>query len=312
MNKNKEAMRWTAALTLCLAALLFFLRMAVIWRDVDTQSGLFSTGESTLCSVYNAAGVILLLGFLAGALVIQGIRKKKAPLQPKPADRTDPVPEEPEEEDPLFSENYDPGALPDEQAPREDPNLVAAATWEGTLSAFSYLLPGFGFLFFALSFVLQGSLDVLTALFCAVSAVCGGYFLIAGIYNRTEKKTLLAFGGLIPAVWATLRMIIEYRDVEKYANRSMYTANLIFLVAVVCFFVYQAQITLGHAGYAMPHSWFAAALLVLLFGLSARLPQLLGLVLDRLGEMDLVDAASLLLDLALTLFAGLKIRRMLR
>ena len=189
-------------------------------------------------------------------------------------------------------------------------DLAAASTWEGTLSAFSYLLPGFGFLFFALSFLLRGKLDGLTFLFSIISALCGAFFLFAGIRNRSDKSVPFAFFGLIPAVWATLRMVIEYRDVDKYVNRDLYTANLIFLIAVVCFFVYQAQVTLGNEAYAMPRSWAASALLVLLFGLSARLPQLIGLLADRLGEMDLVDAAGLVLDLSLTLFAGLKLRRM--
>lgn len=307
MNQNKEGARWIAVICLCLAALLFSLRMVLIWRDVDVSTGLFHGGASTLCMVYNGVGTALLVGALVAASVVRRLRKKngeesvpEAPVQP-----------DVNQDEPLFSEVMEPNqpAVPVREA---SDDLKTATTWEGTLSAFSYLLPGFGFLFFALSFVLQGNKDALTLLFCLVSAACGGYFLLMGFRNKTDRNVPLAFFGLIPALWATLRMIIEYRDVDKYANRGMYTANLIFLVCVVCFFIYQAQVALGNKTYAMPLSWFASALLVVIFGLSARIPQLLGLLFDRLGTMDLVDAASLLLDLSITLFAALKIRRMLR
>lgn len=309
MENRKEVIRWIIAGALVIASLLFAVRMVVIWRDVDASTGLFRTGDSSFCALYNVTSVLLLVGALAAALAAGRMWRKNGP----PAPKGDPVREAMRRNDPFFSEldDYDDEEESEDYA---DPQTAAAAasTWEGTLSAFSYLLPGFGFLFFALSFVLQGGRDLLTVLFCMISAACGLYFLIAGLRNSPDKSVPFAFAGLTPAVWAALRMIIEYRDVEKYANRGMYTANLIFLVAVVCFFVYQSQVALGNESYAMPLSWFATALLVVIFGLSARLPQLLGLVFDRLGKMDLVDAASLLLDLALALFAGLKLRRMAR
>ncbi len=310
MIKNKERMRWIVTLTLCATAVLLFLRMVIIWRDVDPSTGLFRAGAGKLCALYNVAGVVLLAALLVGALVVQSRRKKK-----KPAPTVDDLVREIiDRNDPLFTDDERP--MGEEEIAKDSPDTYAdvcnASTWEGTLSAFSYTLPGFCFLLFAYAFIRQGNRDVLTILYSALSVLCGAYFLLMGIRNRAAKNVPLAFFGLIPAAWATLRMIIEYRDVDQYANRDLYTANLIFLIAVVCFFVYQAQVTLGLKTYSMPLSWFAASLLVVALGLSARLPQLVGLVAGRLGALDRVQAVGLLLDLSITFFAGLKIRGMLQ
>lgn len=306
MNDPKRGLARAAAATFLFSIALFLLRMVVIWRDVDSATGLFRQPTSFLCGVYNGVGAVLLGVYFLAALVLYA-RSKKTPAAPvqdpdaelsEALDRFDHVFSEEEEEEKV--DDPVPGAVRD------------AATWNGTLSAFSYFLPGFGFLFFALSFLLQGKMDLLTVLFCLLSAASGVFFLLSGTLNRSKRHGQLAFFGLIPALWATLRMVIEYRDVEKFINRGLYTGNLLFLIAAVGFFIYQAQMILGEENYAQPQSWAATALLVILFGLSARLPQLLGLFLDRLGTMDLRDAASLLLDLSLTLFAGMKVVKMLR
>ncbi|MBQ3865508.1 MAG: hypothetical protein II776_01305 [Clostridia bacterium] len=313
MNERNNGLFRAVAASLILAAGGALLRLILIWRDVDPATGLFRNGGSFLCGLFNVGGVVLLAGYLTVAMILQARRKKAEELPAPPAEPE----EEPEDEydrfDKLFADETDGRIAPvGKSDPGVPPDVKSALTWDGTLSAFSYFLPGVGFLFFALSFILKGQMDALTFLYSIVCALCGGYFILAGLRNRADKPVPMAFLGLIPALWGTLRMIIQYRDVQKYVNRGLYVGELLFLISVVCFFVYQAQIALGDPGYAMPLTWVAAALLVVIFGLSVRVPQLFGLVLDRLGSADLTDGAGLLLDLSLTFFAGMKLSAIVR
>ena len=64
MKRNKEGMRWIVAICLSGSALLFFLRMLIIWRDVDPSTGLFRPGAGLLCSIFNGVGVFLFIASL--------------------------------------------------------------------------------------------------------------------------------------------------------------------------------------------------------------------------------------------------------
>ncbi len=303
-EKNLNRLFWGI---LVISAPVFLLRLFIYWSEIEPSSGFF-VGKGIPCLIYN------IIGFLVFALCLffawrkvggkVGVKEKKVSRDPK-ASRN--------EEEFFFQDDE---VSPAESEPREENTLddyvEKIATWQGTLSAFSCFLPGFGFLAYALSFATEKGLfsDPYRLIFSILSALSGAYFLFAAAGNSSKKSIFRAFFSLVPALWCTVRMVVEYRDLTRFVNKSLYIGQFLFIISALIFFLYQSQLLLKEKALFDPNALAFSALPAIFFGITSRLPQLFAVVMDRIS-MDLVDASSLLIDLAITLFVWIKIRQIL-
>ncbi len=220
----------------------------------------------------------------------------------------------PEEEENLFLEE-DGGFL--EENPLNLPLLEGAAKkasiWTGTLSAFASFLPGFGFIAYAIAFFLQnrGEANAFSSVHMILSVLSALFFLIFSFRNSPKKSKIFAFFALSPAFWCTLRMVIEYRDLTRFMNKPLYVGQFLFIISVLVFFLYQAELLLGEKNVSNPNFYAFFAASTLFFGLSARLPHLIAGIGGKVS-LDLFDASSLLIDLTITLFAATKLSAFLK
>jgi hypothetical protein len=183
-----------------------------------------------------------------------------------------------------------------------------ASRWSGTFSAFATILPGFGFFAHALSLFFHSKTNVspYTLIFALFSLLSGAFFLFFAFRNSIEKTSFLAFCALIPAFWCAVRMVVEYRDIARFVNKSLYIGQFLFVISLLVFFLYQAQTLLGEENFVSPNFYVFSGLATAFFGLTARLPQLLAVMGEKIS-MDLVDSSTLLMDLAITLFVIVKL-----
>ena len=176
------------------------------------------------------------------------------------------------------------------------------------LSAFLSILPGFGFLCYSLAFILTGlHRESYHLLYTILSTLSGAYFIFTAIGNSERKNKLRAFFALTPAFWCTMRMVVEYRDLTRFINKSLYVGQFLFVLSAMIFFVYQAQLLLDEKTMLCPNAVAISALSVVFFGFTTRLPQLIAVFGDKVS-VDLIDTAGILIDLAITLYALTKIR----
>jgi len=295
MNFNKQLYRKCLLILCLLTPVMFALRLVTYFSDLDVASGFFR-GSGTTCLIYNVVGfcfffLSLLLSF-----------SKKGTLVSTAA------PKSHESEELLIhnQEIFD----AEEIYPQYFHQGFTRKTviWNGALSAFSTFLPGFGFLAYALSFFMDKSLsaDLFGILFSVLSVLSGAFFIYTAIRNSPELDRKQALFALLPALWCTARLVTEYRDLARFVNKSLYVGQFLFLISAMIFFLYQAQLLLGEDSLTRPNSYAFTALPVVFFGLSARLPQLIAGMADRI-RLDLVDASGILIDLAITLYVLIKI-----
>lgn len=337
MELNEKLYRILSRSLLALAPVALVLRILVYWKEIQIDSAFFRD-DGLICSIFN--GICFAVFF---ACLVASFLKAKPAGSAEERTLPDLTVEEDEEngEAEEDEEDEEDGELPpllfSEQTEQDSPLLVEEdpvpapapvriikrhseadelsgfaariATWHGTLSAFASLLPGFGFLAYTLSFF--GSKEQINTPFHRVliflSILCGLYFLWTAFFASAEKSAFRAFAALVPSLWCCVRMVLEYRSLARFVNKPLYIGQFLFLLSCLIFFLYQAQILLGERAMLRPNSFVFPALPVVFFGLTVRLPQLVAVLGDRI-TMDLVDAAAMLIDLALTLYVALKIR----
>ncbi|MBR3837136.1 MAG: hypothetical protein IKJ74_03235 [Clostridia bacterium] len=277
------------------------LRLFTYWTELEGATGFFA-GNGTACFIYNV------LGFAVFALcLLFSMNKGGSLLSDTPAQAEENSEDRllaQSEED--FFEEMNPSA-----PSAKDPLPFfsgAVSTWQGTLSAFATFLPGFGFLAYSLSFFATGQTsDPYNMVFALLSALSGLYFIVLARSNSVEKSRGKAFFALIPALWCTVRLVVEYRDLARFVNKSLYIGQFLFVISALLFFLYQAQLFLGEKPFDRPNSYAFSALAVAFFGITCRLPQLIAVFGDK-AAVDLVAASSLVIDLAITLLALIKAR----
>ncbi len=300
MNFNKRLYRKALFVLGVVTPVMFVLRLITYFSELDVASGFFH-GNGILCNIYNVAGFLVF--FLS---LVLSFSKKGSPVStasPKSNENTELLIHRQEvfDEEEIYPQYFHQGFT------------RKTVIWNGTLSAFATFLPGFGFLAYALSFYMGQSFtaDAFGILFSVLSVLSGAYFIFTAIRNSPELDRKLAFFALLPALWCTARLVTEYRDLARFVNKSLYVGQFLFLISAMIFFLYQAQLLLGEDSLTRPNSYAFTALPVVFFGLTARLPQLVAGMADRV-RVDLVDASGLLIDLAITLYVLIKIRAIMK
>ncbi len=322
MKFDRKLFRCVIFVLSFLSLIAFGLRCYTYWNEIEVATGFFS-GNAIACSVYNVAGFLV---FFLCLLLSQ--KKGGALLSDAPLAET----EKAEEEDLIahFEEEDQIAGLTEEEpiadtckeenqtkpapaASDELPDFCAKTVlWQGTLSAFCTLLPGFGFLAFSLSFIATNALsDPYQLIFAVLSALSGAYFLFTAMVNSPKKITSRSFFALIPSLWCTVRMVVEYRDLVRFVNKSLYIGQFLFIISTMVFFLYQAQLLIGDKPLNRPNAYAFSSLAVVYFGITCRLPQLIAVLGDKV-TVDLIGASSLMIDLAITLYALIKIKTILK
>ncbi len=315
MKQNRNLLTYTVVLIAVLIPPALALRLYAYFYDLDVATGFF-LAKSTACTVYNGIGIfVFLLCLLLGAL------KKDLP-SPK---RKEKITEEegtavfdeafsfPEEKESLILEEEDVFKAPPLNLPLLEGSAKKASLWTGTLSAFASFLPGFAFAAYAVVFFMQNK-TAGTAFFSAhgvLSLLSGLFFLIFSLRNSPKKSKVISFFALVPAFWCTLRMVIEYRDLTRFMNKPLYVGQFLFIISALVFFLYQAELLLGEKNFSNPNFYAFFAASTLFFGLSARLSQLIA-AFGGVISLDLIDAAAMLIDLTITLFAATKLSSLLK
>lgn len=284
-----------------LAPVALGLRLFTYWEELEVTTGFFS-GNGAGCFLFNLAGFIvfflclLLTGYKGGSFVGESAAKSSA----LKVEEDDVLRQEEEE---LFDEVV-------EDYPEFFLHGFAkkCAEWFGTFSAFAALFPGFGLISHGVSFLVEKEnlSDTYAMIYAVLALISGGFFLFYAFRNSAERSRFAAFLALVPAFWCTLRMIIEYRDLTRFLNKSLYVGQFLFVISALIFFLYQAQILLGEEKISRPNAYAFSGLCTVYFGLTARLPQLIAIMGERV-QFDLYTSTALLADLALTVFVVSKI-----
>lgn len=298
MNFNRTSFRKVALGALVSGVLALSFRLISYFTELDPETGFFVSG-APFCTAFNAILFLWLLFF-----VVFGVfgRDQNAP---------DPSGKKTvREADLILKTERDYADDPDENDLIE--TARSASIWTGALSAFSSFLPAFFLFFTAYTFrdeFLDGDAFILVYAFFAILA--GAAMLVLALMNNKKKSLLAPFPALAPALFLALRLVIEYRDIMRFANKALYIGQFLFIVVQIVFFVYRAELLFGIKSYAHPKAYAWSALAAFYFGVTARLPALFAVFADRVA-WDMKDMAVLLLDLSLTVFAGVKFFALLR
>ena len=296
-------------ITLVAISLLCFvstaLRLAVYWKEVDGATGFFST-NGTFCSVYNVIafvvfGICILLTLKKGGQKISESTRShhRTAMENEVLSASD---------DEAFFYKEEPIEPVRESLPSFPKKTVC---WQGTLSAFASILPGFSFFACAIAMFFSGqTLTSYHTLFILLSVLSGAYFIHSAFSNSAVKNKIRPFFALCPAFWCTVRMVVEYRDLVRYVNKSLYIGQFLFIIATLLFFLYQAQLLVGEKTLSRPNAYAFSALAVLFLGISCRIPHLIAVLGDQMA-VDIIDATSLLIDLSILFFALIKVKTIL-
>ncbi|MBQ4036767.1 MAG: hypothetical protein IJC84_01420 [Clostridia bacterium] len=281
-----------------LAPVAIFLRLHTYASDLEPATGFF-VRESLSCLIYNIIGFAVFALSVLLALTRGGETFSSSDDQSR---------EEILLQDPTRSE-----AEMDVPDGHLHGFAKCASVWEGTLSSFASFLPGFGMLAYALAFFTDKELlsDPYHLTYALLSVASGAYFILYALKNNPVRTRLRPFFALVPAFWCTVRMVVEYRDLARFVNKTLYIGQFLFVISALLFFLYQAQLFLGEKPMTRPNSYAFAALAPAFFGITARLPQLIAVAMDRVS-MDALDASSMLIDLAITFFVCVKIQSVWR
>ena len=293
MNLNRNVLNTARKLLTVTAIVAAVLRLATYWLEIEANTGFFRK-SGTLCTVYNVIGFVVF-----GLALVFSMKKTKESVKPTPVFQPTETALIAEEEEASVS------ILPESERLSEFPRKIAR--WNSFSEAFFSLLPGFGFLCYSLAFVFAGlHRESYHLLFTVLSTLSGDYFLFSAIGNSERKNKFRAFFALAPAFWCTMRMVVEYRDLTRFINKSLYVGQFLFILSAMIFFVYQAQLLLDEKAMLCPNAVAFSALSVVFFGFTTRLPQLIAVFGDKV-TVDLIDTAGILIDLSITLYAVTKI-----
>ncbi|MBR5295536.1 MAG: hypothetical protein IKU24_02980, partial [Clostridia bacterium] len=156
MKLNRNLLKSFLIFVCILIPVLWVLKLYTYWNDLDISTGFFFE-KSLSCTVCNIIGFLVFFLCLILAFVKKDLPSKQGKKETK-------IPEtsfDEKEDEFTFSTEEEPAFLDEVASAYEMPSLPLdflegpskkAATWNGTLSAFSSFLPTFGF--FALAFSL--------------------------------------------------------------------------------------------------------------------------------------------------------------
>lgn len=310
MRFNRKRLNFVLIPVSAVAVIALVLRFYTYWVELDLPTGFFER-TAIACLIFNIFGFIVFALCLLLSLSKSGrdTEKNNKSMPPDEADLLVHNPELPEAEQD-YPEYFLQGFA------------RKSAVWRGTLSSFASFLPGFGFLSYALSFFAEGALKAVSGswftaslshlqdpyhlIFALLSFASGFYFLIYALKNTPERDKIRPFFALAPAFWCTLRLVIEYRDLTRFLNKELYIGQFLFIISAMVFFLYQAQLLFGEKPLYRPNSYAFSALAAAYFGITARFPQLIAAFGDRIS-LDIVDSATLFIDLAITLYIVVKL-----
>ncbi|MBR5295876.1 MAG: hypothetical protein IKU24_04725, partial [Clostridia bacterium] len=273
MKLNRNLLKTILVLIYILVPFACFLRIHTYWNDLDIYTGFFLE-KSLSCTIYNGIGFFVFFLCLLLPFV-----KKDLPSKKKKEEKLPELFLEEKEDDFTFSTDEEPAFLDEVASVYETPPLPLdflegpskkAATWNGTLSAFSSFLPIFGF--FALTFSVFANSKTQNGIFspfyAVITVLSGLFFLVLTLRKSPVKSKVIAFFALSPALWCTMRMVIEYRDLTGFMNKSLYTGQFLFVVSALIFFLYQAELLLGENALTKPNSYAFFGVSTVFFGLT--------------------------------------------
>ncbi len=313
MNLNRNLLKHLTIATFVIIPIAFILRLVTYFKELEITTGFFRE-DGIFSAVYNGIGFGIFFLCLALSFVKKDLssKKKKTPPAPQTLTEEDVFPFDDSEDRSLLEGEVE-TVFEVEEDPRRFFKGVGKriSMWSGPFSAFATLLPGFGFIAYAFALFFHGEEDSYRNLFAILSLLSGLFFLVFAFRNSPVKNKFMAFFALIPALWCTARMVIEYRDLTRFMNKSLYTGQFLFIIAAMIFFLYQAQLLLGEDVLTKPNFYAFPALCVVFFGLTARVPELIAGIGGKIS-MDLIASSSLLIDLAITLFVAVKLKSILK
>lgn len=297
MKLNRSLLKKIVILLSVLTPVCFALRVYTYWKEFNPNTGFFR-GEAFGCTLFNIFALIVFFLCLVFSFSKKGIALTKK--QPKIETALSP-------EDELLLQAKDLDLYEEEESNCTEFEKTVR-TFRGTLSAFGSLFLAFSFLAFGIGIILtKENLSDFYHLALLAFAFFSGFFYLAFTFkNSTEKSSAMAFAALSPVLWCTLRLLSEYRDLTRFMNKSLYVGQFLFIITALVFFVYQAQLILGDEKLLFPNSYAFNLASLLFLGLVARVPALIAFLGDRIA-FDLADTTSLIVDLAITVFAGIKL-----
>ena len=300
MNFDRKLFQRMLILLSMVAVFAVVLRLFTYWQELDPATSFFRA-SAPACLIYNGIGFVVF--FLCLALSMK--KGGDASDVPDASEALTPYYEEDDRDEKGFFEEQENEELQGDSLPDFSRRV---ATWEGTLTAFLSFLPGFGFIAYSLSSFTKTAVvsDPYRMIFAVLSALSGLSFLYLTLKNSGKADRVRPFLALIPCFWCTARLVVEYRDLARFVNKTLYIGQFLFIISALVFFLYHAQLLFGEKALTRPNAYAFSALAVVFFGVSCRIPQLIAVFGDR-AIVDLVDASSLFIDLALTLFAAMKI-----
>lgn len=312
MNYNRKAFFAVFTVLAPLTVAAFVLRLVILFGGVDGETGFF-TGSPLLCIIYNILAFVVLISLLAVGNLFRGKKEKRVQ---EVRENADPSPAR-EESAPDFLYRQSSQHRKETESGTEEKNSQKikltgisriAVTWNGTLSCFSQILCGIFFLVSALFLCPvdgqpMANEELILAVFSALSGAC---ILLNAVLNSSKYLPWRFPLSLAPVIWCAARMIVEYRDLMKYVNKTLYVAPFLYLISVMLFFLYQSQKTLDTDSDSPSGLYLATACATVYFGLSSQLAQAFFLASDRF-QTDTADAGLLMLDLCITFYALMKI-----
>lgn len=296
MKFNRRLLEKLLILLAILTPVCIALRLFTYWNELNVSTGFF-LGASTGCLLFNIFAFLvfflcLCFSFSKKGKSLNKRRSKAKEVLLKEDELLIQTKRLSDDEDKLTLSGFD----------------KAVGTWSGTLSAFAPLFLALAFICFGVAILLEKEnySNYYQLALTGFSFLSSLFFLFLAFKNTAEKSPAMAFLGLSPVLWCALRLLCEYRDLTRFMNKSLYVGQFLFVISALIFFVYQAQFLLGDKNLLRPNSYAFNALLVLFLGLGARLPHLIALLGDK-TTMTLSDSTALLVDLAITVFAAIKI-----
>lgn len=301
MQQQKSFLSRIVPTLLILAPFALIFRLFIYWQEVDPATGFFKE-TGLYAAVFN--GVAFLVFFFC--LICAFLKFKNSPWQWEETAKEKEEPVNPKTLDLIFVSTEETSVNPAPESPE-----IQALSWKGSLSAFGALLPGFAFLaYFALAMtdeaVFQGQL-----FFHGFSALCGFALIFQAYLNPVRRSVFCALASFLPAIWFAWRLVLEYQDIARFPNKSMYVGQFLFLIAAVFFFSFRSQLFFGEKALNRPYAFGFSALAAVFFGISARLASPIAAMGGKL-TFDLTDASFLIIDLAVTLSALIQLRSFLK
>lgn len=298
MKFNRSGLKKLMIFLAILTPICFALRLYTYLNEFNANTGFFH-GKSFGCTLFNifALLVFFLCLLLSFSKKGDGLKTKEARIEFSGS---------PEDDLLVQARNLE---LSETKTSKYTGFEKTVRSFAGTLSAFATLFLSLSFFSFAITLLLtEGTLkDYYEIALLAFSVLGGLFFLLFAFKNSPKANNGMALFALTPVLWCALRLLTEYRDLTRFMNKSLYVGQFLFVIATLIFFVYQAQLILNDKALLKPNSYGFNLLSVLFFGLTARVPVLVAVLTEKI-TLNLIDSSSLLIDLAITLYAAVKLK----